>query len=121
MAAIKGRSDDAVSISGLIVFPSQVEEALTPFPEMGANFRMLIETDDRGMDKWTLTIELKDKSYLEDVALVDRLTNEMKVAVKGVTDVNPKVMKLIGPDELPRATAGEGKTASARVDDRRKK
>jgi phenylacetate-CoA ligase len=121
MAAIKGRSDDAVSISGLIVFPSQVEEALTPFPEMGANFRMLIETDDRGMDKWTLTIELKDKSYLEDAALVERLTNEMKTAVKGVTDVNPKVMKLIGPDELPRATAGEGKTASARVDDRRKK
>ncbi|MDF1535739.1 MAG: phenylacetate--CoA ligase [bacterium] len=121
MAAIKGRSDDAVSISGLIVFPSQVEEALTPFPEMGANFRMLIETDSRGMDKWTLKIELKDKAYLSDAALVERLKNEMKIAVKGVTDVNPKVMELIGPDELPRATSGEGKTASARVDDRRKK
>ena len=54
-------------------------------------------------------------------ALVERLKTEMKNAVKGVTDVNPKVVDLIGPDELPRATAGEGKTASARVDDRRKK
>ncbi len=121
MAAIKGRSDDAVSISGLVVFPSQVEEALAPFPEMGANFRMIIETDQRGMDHFTLRVELKDKAYLSDQGLVDRLKNEMKTAVKGVTDVNPKVVDLIGPDELPRATAGEGKTASARVEDRRKK
>jgi len=121
MAAIKGRSDDAVSISGLVVFPSQVEEALSPFPEMGANFRMIIETDQRGMDHFTLRIELKDKAFLSDQATVDRLKNEMKTAVKGVTDVNPKVVDLIGPDELPRATAGEGKTASARVEDRRKK
>jgi phenylacetate-CoA ligase len=88
---------------------------------MGANFRMIIETDQRGMDHFTLRIELKDKAYLSDQGLVDRLKNEMKTAVKGVTDVNPKVVDLIGPDELPRATAGEGKTASARVEDRRKK
>lgn len=121
MAAIKGRSDDAVSISGLIVFPSQVEEALTPFPEMGANFRIVVETDKRGMDFFTLRVELKDKAMSQDKAIVERLQKEMKVAVKGVTDVNPKVVDIIGPDELPRATAGEGKTASARVEDRRKK
>ncbi|MCK5352353.1 hypothetical protein KAJ77_07230, partial [bacterium] len=68
-----------------------------------------------------LRVELKDKGFLSDNALVERLKIEMKNAVKGVTDVNPKVVDLIGPDELPRATAGEGKTASARVDDRRKK
>ena len=121
MAAIKGRSDDAVSISGLIVFPSQVEEALTPFPEMGANFRIIVETDQRGMDLFTLRIELKDKAYLSDENLVNSLKQKMKESVKAVTDVNPKVVDLIGPDELPRATKGEGKTASARVEDRRKK
>lgn len=121
MAGIKGRSDDAVSISGLIVFPSQVEEALSRFPEMGANFRMIVETDKRGMDFFTLRIELKDKAYFNDAALIDNLKVKMKQSVKGLTDVNPKVMDLIGPDELPRVTGGEGKTASARVEDRRKK
>jgi phenylacetate-CoA ligase len=121
MAAIKGRSDDAVSISGLVVFPSQVEEALTGFPEMGANFRMIIEADKRGMDHFTLIIELVDKGLLDDKANVENLAQKMKESVKAVTDVNPKVIELIGPDELPRATAGEGKTASARVEDRRKK
>jgi len=121
MSPIKGRSDDAVSISGLIVFPSQVEEALARFPEMGANFRIIVETDARGMDFFTLKVELKDRGYLSDENLVQGLKQKMKEAVKSVTDVNPKVVELIGPEELPRVTKGEGKTASARVEDRRKK
>jgi phenylacetate-CoA ligase len=121
MAAIKGRSDDGVSISGIIVFPSQVEEALSRFPEMGANFRMYVETDARGMDLFTLRVELRDKALAQDTALAARLAGQMKEAVKGLTDVNPKVVEIIGPDELPRVTKGEGKTASARVEDKRKK
>lgn len=121
MAPIKGRSDDAVSISGIIVFPSQVEEALSKFPEMGANFRIIVETDSRGMDLFTLRVELKDKGMLRDPGFVASLAGKMKESVKGITDVNPKVVDLIGPDELPRQTKGEGKTASARVEDRRKK
>jgi phenylacetate-CoA ligase len=121
MADIKGRSDDAVSISGIIVFPSQIEEALVRFPEMGANFRIIVETDPRGMDLFTLKVELKEKALAENKELVARLKTQMKDAVKGVTDVNPKVVDIIGPDELPRSTKGEGKTASNRVEDRRAK
>ncbi len=121
MADIKGRSDDAVSISGIIVFPSQVEEALGRFPEMGANFRIVVDADARGMDHFTLRVELKDKALAQDQALVARLQAQMKEAVKGVTDVNPKVVEILGPEELPRVTKGEGKTASARVEDKRKK
>jgi phenylacetate-CoA ligase len=73
------------------------------------------------MDFFTLRVELKDKAMSDDKAINERLQKEMKEAVKGVTDVNPKVVDIIGPDELPRATAGEGKTASARVEDRRTK
>src|SRR5207253_420481 len=47
IAAIKGRSDDAVSIRGLIVFPSQVEAALVEFPETGANFRIVVDRLNR--------------------------------------------------------------------------
>ena len=60
------------------------------------------------------------EAYLNDENLVNSLKQKMKEAVKAITDVNPKVVDLIGPDELPRATKGEGKTASARVEDRRK-
>jgi phenylacetate-CoA ligase len=43
----------------------------------------------------------------------------MAEAVKTVTGNSPKV-ELVSADSLPRASGGESKTASARVEDRRK-
>ena len=40
---ITGRSDDALSIGGLVVFPSQIEEVLVCLDEFGSNFCMVVE------------------------------------------------------------------------------
>ncbi len=121
MGAIKGRTDDAVPISGFIVFPSQVEEALLQFEEMGANFRMVINTDKRGMDHFSLQVEVKDPDLLGRPEQCENLEKKMQGAVQSVAGVKPKIVSLLKPDALPRVTAGEGKTASARVEDHRKK
>ncbi len=119
IGAIKGRSDDAVSIRGLIVFPSQVEAALVKFPETGANFRIIVDKRD-GLDTFDLKVEVKEVALLEDEARALRLTRAMAESVKTVTGNSPKV-ELVRADSLPRATGGEAKTASARMEDRRKK
>src|SRR5579883_2498624 len=119
IAAIKGRSDDAVSIRGLIVFPSQVEAALVKFPETGSNFRIIVDKKD-GLDTFDLKVEVKDPAILSDATRSAALSREMSEAVKTVTGNSPKV-ELVAPDSLPRASGGESKTASARVEDRRKK
>jgi len=119
IGAIKGRSDDAVSIRGLIVFPSQVEAALVRFPETGANFRIIV--DRRGdLDTFDLKVEIKESAILAATERVQALQKEMAVAVKSVTGNTPRV-ELVPADSLPRASGGESKTASARVEDRRKK
>jgi phenylacetate-CoA ligase len=119
IAAIKGRTDDAVSIRGLIVFPSQVEAALVKFPETGANFRIIVDKRD-GLDTFDLKVEVKDVALLAQPERVRVVAREMVEAVKAITGNAPKV-ELVAPDSLPRATGGESKTASARVEDRRKK
>ncbi|MBI4553557.1 MAG: phenylacetate--CoA ligase [Candidatus Latescibacteria bacterium] len=119
--AIKGRTDDAVSISGLIVFPSQVEAALVKYPDTGANFRMYIDTDPRGLDRLTLKVEVKDRTLLDNAGRVKELVEDMRESIQNTTGINPKEVELVAPDSLPRVTAGEGKTASARVEDRRKR
>jgi phenylacetate-CoA ligase len=118
IGAIKGRTDDAVPIRGLIVFPSQVEAALVRFPEAGANFRMIVDSRD-GLDTFDLKVEVKDRTVLEVEDRVKSLQKEMAAAVKSITGNTPHV-HLVPPDSLPRATGGESKTASARVEDRRK-
>jgi phenylacetate-CoA ligase len=119
IAAIKGRSDDAVSIRGLIVFPSQVEAALVKFPETGANFRIIVGKRN-DLDTFDLKVEIKDAALLEHEERCAELSREMAEAVKTVTGNSPKVA-LVPADSLPRASGGESKTASARVEDRRKK
>jgi phenylacetate-CoA ligase len=118
IAAIKGRSDDAVSIRGLIVFPSQVEAALVKFPETGANFRIVVDKKN-GLDTFELKVEVKDSALLFDPERVRVVSREMAESVKTVTGNSPKV-ELVAADSLPRASGGESKTASARVEDRRK-
>jgi phenylacetate-CoA ligase len=119
IAAIKGRSDDAVSIRGLIVFPSQIEAALVKFPETGANFRMVLDKFN-GLDTFDLKVEVKDAAVLTDEVRKRILSREMAESVKTITGNSPKV-ELVQADSLPRASGGESKTASARVEDRRKR
>src|SRR5512146_1579690 len=102
IGAIKGRSDDAVSIRGLIVFPSQVEAALVQFPETASNFRIIVDKRN-DLDTFDLKVEVKEALILENEEYTQRLAREMAEAVKTVTGNSPKV-ELVPSDSLPRAT-----------------
>ncbi len=120
IAPIKGRTDDAVVIGGLIVFPSQIEDILGSFPEIGANFRLYVDRNVRGLDYFTLSIELKEYGLLEKGELLSLLQRCIREKIKNVIGLLPQNISFVAPDALPRVTSGEGKTASARLEDRRK-
>ena len=82
---------------------------------------MFIDTDERGLDRLTLKIEVKDAQFLGDARAVQGLTARITDSLQSALGVTPKEVTLLEPDALPRVTAGEGKTASARVEDRRQK
>jgi len=113
---ITGRSDDALSIGGLVVFPSQIEEVLVRHDEFGSNFCMVVE-NVRNLDRLTLQVEIRGLDEMSDEAQA-RLAKALVAGVKATVGVTPK-MELHAPYALPRDTAGQGKTACHRVDDRR--
>ena len=89
------------------------------FPETGANFRIIVDRRN-DLDTFDIKVEVKDASVLSNEERTRNLSREMAEAVKTVTGNSPKV-ELVPADSLPRASGGESKTASARVEDRRKK
>ncbi len=113
---IKGRSDDALSICGYVVFPSQIEEILTQFEEVGNNFCMVIETV-RNLDQLTLQVEVPYFNGMGEEAR-DHLAERISARTKATIGLTPRV-ELAEPLSLPRMTTGDGKTACHRVDDRR--
>jgi phenylacetate-CoA ligase len=113
---ITGRSDDAVSVGGLVVFPSQIEEVLLKFDEFGSNFCMVIENSDN-LDRLTVQVEACGLGEMSDEVQAG-LAKSIATGVKTSVGVTPKV-ELHAPHALPRDTSGQGKTACHRVDDRR--
>ncbi len=113
---ITGRSDDALSIGGLIVFPSQIEEVLVRFDEFANNFCMVVELVNN-LDRLTLQVEIRDLAGVPDDAR-QKLARKIAAGTKASVGVTPRV-DLFDPFTLPRMTSGQGKTACHRVDDRR--
>jgi phenylacetate-CoA ligase len=114
---ITGRSDDALSIGGLIVFPSQIEEVLVGFDQVANNFCMVVEIVSN-LDRLTLQVEVNGLAALSDEAR-EVLGKRIAAATKATVGVTPRV-ELHEPFSLPRVTSGQGKTACHRVDDRRR-
>ena len=113
---ITGRSDDAISVGGLVVFPSQIEEVLVRYDEFGSNFCMVVENIDN-LDRLTLQVEIRGLEEMSDEKQAE-LAKAFVSGVKTIVGVSPKI-ELHAPYALPRDTAGQGKTACHRVDDRR--
>jgi len=113
---ITGRNDDALSIGGLVVFPSQIEEVLVRFDEVANSFCMVVENVSN-LDRLTLLVEVCGFDEMSADAR-ERLARTLTAAVKATVGVTPRT-ELHAPLSLPRETGGQGKTACHRVDDRR--
>ena len=86
---ITGRSDDALSIGAYVVFPSQVEEVIARFDEIGNNFCMVLETS-RDRDQLTLQVEVCGFSDLNEDAKA-KLSKKVAAATKAAIGVTPRV------------------------------
>ena len=108
-APIKGRSDDMIIIKGTNIFPSQIEEAVMKFSQVGSNWRMILEHVETS-DSILVEVETKDASN-------DRQKEQLLAAIKKeirlITTLGVNV-SVLDPGILP---VSEGK--AHRVIDRR--
>ena len=111
---ISGRSDDMFIIKGCNVFPMQVEGVLMKLPEVGDDYRILLDTL-ADQDEMVVEVEVKKDWFRGDLTLLDRLQRRISNLLRDEILLRPQV-KLVEPGSIPKA---EGK--AVRVFDRRKK
>ena len=113
MAKITGRADDMLIISGVNVFPSQIEEVLLSIDGIGSNY--MINVDKKGyLDKMDIDVEVIDSNLLDSVSSLENLQNTIKNQMHTVLGIHPGI-HLVEPFSLKRS---EGK--AKRVNDMRK-
>jgi phenylacetate-CoA ligase len=105
IARIGGRTDDMLVIRGVNLYPAEVERLLLAFPELGPQYRLVVERP-AAMDTLTLEAELAEpgsaagEGYGETAlagAIRQRIKEQLGVSV---------TVRLTAPGTLPRA---EGK------------
>ncbi len=110
---IKGRSDDMFIVKGVNVFPIQVETLLMGMPEVGRDYRIVLDREG-DLDVMTVEVEVRREMFQGDVKSLKALREKILAALKSEILFTPRV-QLVEPGSLPRT---EGK--AVRVLDRRR-
>ena len=112
MSKIAGRTDDMLIISGVNVFPSQIEEVLLSIDGIGSNY--LITVSKKGyLDRMDINVEVTDASLLDSASRLDQLLGTVKTQLHTVLGIHP-VIHLVEPLSME---ASKGK--AVRVIDKR--
>lgn len=112
MENLSGRSDDMLKIRGVNVFPSQIEEVVLSFSELGPHYEIIVEREGFS-DLLTIRVELAKST--DSFTELENISKKVNARVRSVLGLDAKI-KLESPNTLQRF---EGK--AKRVKDLRSK
>ena len=92
---ISGRSDDMFIVKGCNIFPMQVEGVLMKLPEVGDDYRIMLETIE-DQDEMIVEVEVKREWFNGDIAFLDRLQKRLAHLIRDEVLVRP-LIKLVEP------------------------
>ncbi len=98
MDNLSGRSDDMLKIRGVNVFPSQIEEVVFGFEELGPHYEIVI-TRENYNDKLEIRVELARST--DSFSSLQNLTKKISDKLKSVLGLDAKVT-LESPNTLQR-------------------
>lgn len=113
MQRVKGRTDDMLSVRGVNIFPTQIEQVLLSQPDLTSNYQIVVDRQHDQLDVLEVRIEAKDdvqqQSGTANASLAAAVTRELHQML----GLHAHVL-IVAPHQLPRS---EGKVK--RVVDRR--
>ncbi len=98
MENLQGRSDDMLKIRGVNVFPSQIEEVILSFEELGPHYEIILEREGY-LDKLTVKVELAHST--DSFSVLENITRKVRERIKIVLGLDAKIM-LESPNTLQR-------------------
>ncbi len=114
ISKVRGRTDDMLIISGVNVFPSQIETVLMNIDGLAPHYQIIV--DKKGyLDQLEVQVELTDEMFTGQFRDLEALEDKIKQKIFSVLSINCRV-RLLEPRSLARS---EGK--AKRVIDKRPK
>jgi phenylacetate-CoA ligase len=99
-----GRVDDMLTVRGINVFPTAIEEVLLSFEELTPNYRIIVERPHGGLDRLTVEVEHALGAPIEHGRLRDRIERKLHDTLAISLDV-----RILAPMALERVEIGKVK------------
>ena len=104
MDRIAGRTDDMMILRGVNMFPSQIEEEIVSFPEIAAQYQLILTTKGT-LDHAELRVETVPEFPFDEVRRLEKLKKDLQKALKENLQIAVDV-KIVEPKTIERS---EGK------------
>ncbi len=101
MMRVTGRSDDMLIIRGVNVFPSQIEYVIMGFPELAAQYQIVLDRPG-ALDVFTIKAELTEQTSKSTPEELNALKLKIRQKVSNITGISP-IIELVKPGEIPRS------------------
>ena len=101
---LRGRTDDMLIIRGVNVFPSQIEQVITEFPEIATQYQIIL-TNDGVLDRVELRVETVPEFPIDEVRKLEDLKSRLASELKSNLQIAVNI-KLVEPKSIERS---EGK------------
>jgi phenylacetate-CoA ligase len=98
MENLSGRSDDMLKIKGVNVFPSQIEEVILSFEELGPHYEIIVEREGY-TDKMKVRVELLKST--DRFSELEILSKRIRDKIKVILGLDVKI-QLESPNTLQR-------------------
>jgi phenylacetate-CoA ligase len=99
VGGVQGRADDMIHISGVNVFPANIEEAVRSIDDFGNEYRLKLTEGKKGMTNLTVEAEIRPEVPEQDH---EKLIEELQTRIFDKCQINPKI-EVVPYGDLPRA------------------
>lgn len=107
MRKVAGRSDDMLIISGVNVFPSQIESVLLEVPEVASHYLIIVDKKKGYLDDLEIQVELNREKFTGSWRDLEEVEKKISRKLNSVLTISARV-RLVEPKTLER-TEGKAK------------
>jgi phenylacetate-CoA ligase len=97
--SVQGRIDDMIIVSGVNLFPSDIEYVVRGLPGLTGEYRITVYTENR-LIRFDVEVETADGHEIH----AERLSAEVIEKIKQRSGIRPKQVRVLENGTLPRAT-----------------
>lgn len=99
-----GRADDMMTVRGVNVFPTAIEEVLLSFGELTPQYRIILERPHGGLDKLTVEVEHALEAHVDHAQLRTAIERKLDETLAVSVDVH-----ILAPMTIERVEIGKVK------------